>query len=94
MSLKLIASPDLPVGESSLHGMLTYQAVNGAGVAAPATLAFNIPLKVAPPKPYKPDKESSGFVKGLEIAGEIIAGIPLFIVMLIWCPFSGECPSC
>ena len=93
VSLKLTASPDLPVGESTLHGMLTYQAANG-GVGAPETLDFNVPLKVAPPKPYQPPKKPSGFVKGLEIAAEIVVGIPLLLVMMIWCPISGECPDC
>ena len=93
VSLKLTASPDLPVGESTLHGMLTYQAAKG-GVVAPETLAFSVPLKVAPPKPYQPPNEPSGFVKGLEIVGEIVVGIPLLLVMMIWCPISGECPNC
>lgn len=94
VAMRLIALPELPVGESTLRGTLTYQALNDAGVIVSERQPFDIPLKIAPPKPYKPDNEPSGFVKGLEIAGEILVGIPLLIVMMIWCPISGQCPDC
>lgn len=93
VTLKLTASPELPVGESTLHGTLTYQAING-GPVAPETVALNIPFKVAPPKPPKTYKEPSGFVKGLEVAGEIVVGIIALPIMLIYCPLSGQCPDC
>jgi hypothetical protein len=98
VTLRLIASPDLPLGESTMHGMLTYLAVNGAGAVSPETLAFDIPLKVAPPKPYKPHDEPSAFMKGLKqtgvIALEAIVVVPVMLFMLIYCPISGECPTC
>ena len=101
VTLRLIASPDLPVGESTLHGMLSYLAVNHAGAVSPETLAFDIPLKVAPPKPYKPYKphdEPSAFMKGLQqtgvIALEAIIAVPALLFMLIYCPISGDCPTC
>jgi hypothetical protein len=99
--LRLVASPDLPVGENTLHGMLSYRAVNHTGAVSPETLAFDIPLKVAPPKPYKPYKphdEPSAFMKGLQqtgvIALEAIIAVPALLFMLIYCPISGDCPTC
>jgi hypothetical protein len=101
VTLRLMASPDLPVGENTLHGMLSYLAVNHAGAVSPETLAFDIPLKVAPPKPYKPYKphdEPSAFMKGLQqtgvIALEAIIAVPVLLFMLIYCPISGDCPTC
>lgn len=101
VTLRLLASSDLPLGESTMHGMLTYLAVNRAGAVSPETLAFDIPLKVAPPKPYEPYKphgEPSGFMKGLKQTGVVALGaiiiVPLMLFMLIYCPISGECPTC
>jgi len=92
MTLK--ASPDLPVGEHSLHAMLTYQRLDSSGVPTPETIAFQVPFKVAPAKVYKPPKEKSAFVKGLETAGLVVVAIPAILIMMVWCPISGECPSC
>ena len=101
VTLRLLASSELPVGESKLHGVLTYLAVNPAGAISPETLAFDIPFKVAPPKPYKPYKpqdEPSAFVEGLKqtgvIALEAVAIVPILLFMLIYCPISGNCPTC
>jgi hypothetical protein len=98
VTIRLLASPDLPLGESTMHGMLTYLAVNRAGAVSPETLAFDIPLKVAPPKPYKPHAEPSGFMKGLKQTGvvalEAIIIVPVMLFMLVYCPISGECPTC
>ena len=101
VTLRLMAAPDLPVGESTLHGMLTYLAVDHAGAVSPETLAFDIPLRVAPPKPYKPYKpqdKPSAFMKGLKqtgvIALEAIIPVPALLFMLIYCPISGDCPTC
>ena len=91
--LKLIASQELPVGESTLRGILTYQAISG-GAVAPKTLALSIPFKVAPPKPYNADKERSGFIEGLEVVGQIVVGIIALPIVLLYCPLSGEWPTC
>lgn len=102
LSLKLSASPDLPVGEHTLRGLLSYQVIDSSGNPAPETLAIGFPFKVAPHKPYKevalPDygrpQQESGFVHGLKIAAMIVVGIPLVLAMMIWCPISGDCPTC
>jgi hypothetical protein len=102
LSLKLTASPDLAVGEHTLHGLLIYQVVNAPGNPAPETLLISVPFKVIPHKPYKkvalPDNgrphQDSAFVHGLKTAGMIAAGIPLFILMLVVCPFTGACGEC
>ena len=91
--LKLTASPDFPVGETTLHGMLTYQAVSGGSVV-PKTVGLSIPVKVEWPQPPKQHTEPNAFVQGLEIAGEIMLGIIALPIMLIYCPLSGECPTC
>ena len=92
VTLKLTASPDLLIGETTLHGMLTYQAVR-AGIAAPTTVSLSIPFKVVLP-PAKQPNQSNVFVNGLKIAGEIVVGIPLLLFMMIYCPISGQCPDC
>src|SRR5215470_1230936 len=51
VSVKLIASVSLPVGEHELRGIVKYQAVGSAGTITPESLAITIPFKVAPPKP-------------------------------------------
>jgi hypothetical protein len=93
--LTLTASPELPLGESTLRGVLTYQAVRNGAAVAPQGQAIAIPLKVAPPKPPKQKNE---FVEGLKSTGEFVAGIallPVFLVItLVYCPISGECPNC
>jgi len=92
VSLDLKASPGLPLGEHSLHAMVSYQRLDSSGAVVPETIAIQIPFKVAPPR--APQKEKSSLLHGLAITGEIIVGIPLFVVMMIWCPISGTCPSC
>ena len=92
MVVNLTAWPTFPVGEDSLHAMVTYQRLDASGAVVPEALAVQIPFKVAPPKP--PHKEASGFLRGLEITGEVIVAIPLVVAMMIWCPISGTCPSC
>jgi hypothetical protein len=92
--LKLAASPDFPVGKTTLHGMLTYQAVGNGGAVAPETVALDVPVKVAPLPQEKPLTERNGFMKGLEVAGQIVVGIIILPIMLIYCPLSGQCPSC
>lgn len=93
--MKLKASAGLPLGEHSLHAMVTYQRLDGSGAIISETVAVQIPFKVAPPKPYNPDhKERSGFIKGLELAGEIVLAVPALLIMAIWCPLSGTCPVC
>ncbi len=102
VSLKLIASPDLAVGEHTLRGLLTCNVADKSGNVSSETLAIAIPFKVAPHKPYQnvalPDNgrphQDSAFVHGLKIAGMIVVGIPLFIAMIIWCPISGQCSTC
>jgi len=97
LSLKLSASADLAVGEHTLHGLLTYQAIDTSGNPAPETLAIGLSFKVAPHKPYKkmatPDTrlhQDSAFVHGLKTAGMIVVGIPIFIVLGVMCLF-GNC---
>jgi hypothetical protein len=102
LSLKLSASPDLAVGEHTLHGLLTYQVMDGSGNPAPEALVISFPFKVIPHKPYKkvalPDygrpHQDSAFVHGLKTAGMVIVLIPVVVFMLVWCPFSGTCPTC
>jgi hypothetical protein len=102
LSLKLSASPDLGVGEHTLHGLLTYQVIDASGNPAPEALTISFPFKVIPHKPYKkvalPDygrpHQDSAFVHGLKTAGMIVALIPIFAFMLVWCPLSGTCPTC
>src|SRR5215471_3870670 len=94
LAVTLKALPSLPVGEHSLHAMVTYQRLDNSGAVKSETVAIQIPFKVAPPKAYSPVKEHSGFLKGLQITGEIVAGIPLLLVMMVWCPISGNCPTC
>src|ERR1051326_1141968 len=89
--LNLAASPDFPVGETTLHGMLTYQAVRNGAAVAPETVALDVPLKVAPFAPEEPFTEPNGFMKGLEVVGENVVGIIALPIMLIYCPLSGEC---
>jgi glucose/arabinose dehydrogenase len=92
--LTLAASPDFPVGKTTLHGMLTYQAVGNGGAVAPETVALDVPVKVAPLPQEKPLTERNGFMKGLEVVGEIVVGIIILPILLIYCPLSGQCPSC
>jgi len=92
VTLKLTASPDLLIGETTLHGMLTYQAVR-ARIAAPTTVSLSIPLKVGLPLAKQPN-QSNAFVNGLKIAGEVVVGIPLLLFMMVYCPISGQCPDC
>jgi hypothetical protein len=102
LSLKLSASPDLAVGERTLHGLLIYQVIGAPGNPAPETLLISVPFKVIPHKPYKkvalPDDgrphQESGFVHALKTAGMFVALIPIFVFMLVWCPISGTCPTC
>ena len=95
VSLQLVASPILPVGEHQLRAIVSYQAVDRAGAIVPESLAISIPFKVAPPKP--PEKPNE-FVEGLKKTGVVlveIAAIPVFLVWaLIYCPISGQCPEC
>ena len=90
--IELKASPDLPLGEHSLHALVTYQRLDSSGAVVPETLAVQIPFKVAAPKVSQ--KERSGFLKGLEIAGEIVLAVPALLIMAVWCPISGTCPTC
>jgi hypothetical protein len=92
--LTLAAAPDFPVGETTVHGMLTYQAVRNGAAATPETLSLSVPLKVAPLTPDKPVKEHNGLVKGLEAVAIIVAAIPIVVFMMIYCPISGQCPDC
>lgn len=93
--INLTAWPTFPLGEHSLHAMVTYKRLDSSGAVVPETIAVQIPFKVAPPKPYNPDhKERSGFIKGLELAGEIVLAVPALLIMAIWCPLSGTCPTC
>ena len=78
--LDLAASTEFPVGESTVHGMLTYQALDG-GSAVPRNVALNFLLKVAPLPPGKPIKKHSAFVNGLERIG-------WFFVIIFICPFT------
>ena len=102
LSLKLSASPDLAVGERTLHGFLTYQVIDGSGNPAPEAQMISFPFRVIPHKPYKkialPDygrpHQDSAVMHGLKTAGMIAAGIPLFILMLVVCPFTGACGEC
>jgi hypothetical protein len=86
---------DPPVGEHELRGTVTYQAVNSAGVTATESLPISMQFKVGPPK--QPEKKNE-FVEGLKTTGEVVAGVallPVFlIVTLVYCPISGECPTC
>jgi len=92
--LNLAASPGLLVGETTLHGMLTYQAIRNGAAVAPETVALDVPLEVAPPVHEKLFQEPNAFVKGLEVFGEIVVGIIALPIMLIYCPLSGQCPDC
>ena len=102
LSLKLSASPDLAVGERTLHGLLTYQVIDDSGNPAPEALVISFPFKVIPHKPYKkvelPDygrpHQDSAFVHGIKTAGMIVVGIPLFIVMAMVCLTTGNCWEC
>jgi hypothetical protein len=102
LSLKLLASPDLAVGEHTLRSFLAYQVIDGSGNPAPEAQMISFPFKVIPHKPYKkvalPDydrpHQDSAFVHGLKTAGMVVAVIPILIFMLVWCPFSGTCPTC
>lgn len=84
-----------PVGEHELRGIVTYQAVNSAGVTATESLPISMQFKVGPPK--QPEKKNE-FVEGLKTTGEVLAGIALtpvvLVMLLIYCPISGECPTC
>jgi hypothetical protein len=101
LSLKLSASPDLAVGERTLHGFLTYQVIDGSGNPAPEAQMISFPFKVIPHKPYKkvalPDygrpHQDSAFVHGLKTAGMIVEGIPLFILLALMC-LTGNCWEC
>jgi hypothetical protein len=57
-------------------------------------VALDVPVKVAPLPQEKPVTEPNGFMKGLEVVGEIVVGIIILPIMLIYCPLSGQCPSC
>lgn len=93
VSVRLVASPETLVGEHQLHGIMKYQIANSAGDVTPESLAISIPFKVAPPK-----SDKNEFVEGLKTTGLVLAEIaaaPVFLVfMMIWCPISGECPTC
>lgn len=99
--LKLSASPDLAVGEHTLHGLLTYQAIDASGTPALENLVISFPFKVAPHKPSKkvapPDfgrpREESPFVHGLKTTGMVLLAIPIFIVLAVECLF-GNCWGC
>jgi|SRR5215831_12360707 len=100
--LRLSPSADFAVGEHTFHGLLTYQVLDSSGNPAPETLAIDIPLTVAPHKPYQAvappnngaPQEESGFVQGLKTAGMVIVGIPIFIVLALVCTFTGNCWEC
>jgi hypothetical protein len=102
LSLKLSASPDLAVGERTLHGFLTYQVIDGSGNPAPEAQMISFPFKVIPHKPYKkvalPDygrpHQDSAFMHGLKTAGMIVVGIPLFILVAMVCLTTGNCLEC
>lgn len=102
LSLKLSASPDLAVGEHTLHGLLIYQVMDGSGNPASETLLISFPFKVIPHKPYKKvalqdygrPHQDSAFVHGLKTAGMVMVLIPVVVFMLVWCPISGTCPTC
>jgi hypothetical protein len=91
--LKLSASPDMAVGEHTLHGILTYQVIDSSGNPAPETLEIAFPLKVVPHKSHP----ESAFVHGLKTAGIIAARIPLiplFILVELSCLITGNCTDC
>ena len=95
ITVNLEAWRDLAVGEHELRGIVTYQAISSSGVIATESLPISLHFEVAPPKPPKGKNE---FVEGLKTTGEVVAGIallPVFlVVMLVYCPISGECPDC
>jgi hypothetical protein len=95
VSVKLLASDTIPVGEHQVRGIVNYQTAGAEGTIAPESLAISIPFKVAPPRP---PARKNGFVKGLKSTGMVLAEIalvPIFLVwMLVYCPISGDCPTC
>ena len=94
MSWRLTASPDLSVGEHTLHALLIYYAADKSGKIFRETLAFELPLKVAPPKAYHPPKMPAALVRALETAGDALATlleIPIWIVLTIACALGGDC---
>jgi len=92
VSVTLSASLTVPVGEHQLRGIIKYQTVNSAGDVTPESLAIAIPFKVAPPKVEHPWRAE--FRDGLELFGEVLVGIVVLPIMLIYCPLSGQCPTC
>lgn len=88
--LKLSTSPDFALGEHTLHGLLTYQAIDSSGNPAPETLEIAVPFKVVPLKAH----QESAFVQGLQIAGIAVVWIPLMIVLGLECLFTGNCWDC
>ena len=95
VSVKLVASATMPVGEHQVRGIVSYQTASIAGTIAPESLAISIPFKVAPPRP---PARKNGFVKGLKSTGVVLAEIALVPIWLLWvlvyCPISGDCPTC
>jgi hypothetical protein len=94
LSLRLAASPALPTGEHNLRAMLSYRAARADGTITAETLAFDIPFKVAPAKLPDLNKEPSAFVSWLQGVGWAVVVIPVYLVMLIPCLITGDCPSC
>ena len=94
VSVTLWASPAMPVGEHQVRGIVSYQTVSAGGTIAPESLAISIPFKVAPPRPAR----KNGFVKALKSTGVVLAEIALVPIFLLWaliyCPISGDCPTC
>jgi hypothetical protein len=86
--LTLRASRELFIGENTLQGMFSYQVANGGAVIS-ANTAISVPLEVEPPRAAY--SEESRVRQAWVAVAEIVGGIVLLPIWLIYCPISGQC---
>jgi hypothetical protein len=83
-NLNLVATPEAPLGKHSLQVLMHYQVMDGLGNVRDETLAFGVPVKVAPAEHIR--QPGPGFAERHPVWAkvllpfEIIAMVPLFIL--------------
>jgi hypothetical protein len=86
--LKMTASRDLPLGEKTLRGVMTYSVADKLGNVSPATLSLTVPFKVVP---HQTHKQHSPFVNGFITSVEIIGLVVFSPLLFIFCLFNDGC---
>jgi len=91
-TLTLTAIPGLEAGKHKLHGQIHYTVMDSLANTSEETLAFEVPIKVVPPKkihaPGMPFEERHPVWAKILLPLEIIALFPLWVVAGLFYPSS------